>query len=201
VLALRDATDRKAAEAELLAAFEQMESMAQTDGLTGLANRRRFDEMLSREYRRAMREASSLGVVLVDADRFKLFNDRYGHAAGDDCLRQVAVAVANAARRPGDLAARYGGEEFVLLLPNTDLAGATEVAERLRQDVLAAGLAHAGNPPLGLVSVSLGVASLAPNPDSAIDTDALLRQADTALYAAKAGGRNRVAASSLPVAA
>ncbi len=201
VLALRDATDRKAAEAELLAAFEQMEAMAQTDGLTGLANRRRFDEMLNREFRRAMREGTSLGLVLVDADRFKRFNDRYGHAAGDDCLRHIAVAVANAARRPGDLAARYGGEEFVLLLPNTDLGGATEVAERLRQEVLSAGLAHAGNPPLGLISVSLGVASVAPTPDGPVDTDALLRSADAALYAAKAGGRNRVAASPLPVAA
>jgi diguanylate cyclase (GGDEF)-like protein/PAS domain S-box-containing protein len=201
VLALRDATDRKAAEAELLAAFEQMEAMAQTDGLTGLANRRRFDEMLNREFRRAMREGSQLGLVLVDADRFKLFNDRYGHAAGDDCLRQISVAVANAARRPGDLAARYGGEEFVLLLPNTDLDGTTEVAERLRQDVLAAGLVHAGNLPLGLMSISLGVASVAPGPDAPVDTDALLRAADAALYAAKAGGRNRVAAGAMPVAA
>ena len=201
VLALRDATDRKAAEAELLAAFEQMEAMAQTDGLTGLANRRRFDEMLNREYRRAMREGSSLGLVLLDADRFKLFNDRYGHAAGDDCLRQVAVAVAGAARRPGDLAARYGGEEFVLLLPNTDLDGATEVAERLRNEVLSAGLVHAGNPPLGIMTVSLGVASLAPTPDAAVDTDALLRAADAALYAAKASGRNQVATAAMAVAA
>ena len=201
VLALRDATDRKAAEAELLAAFEQMEAMAQTDGLTGLANRRRFDEMLNREYRRAAREGTALGLVLVDADRFKLFNDRYGHAAGDDCLRQVAVAVAGAARRPGDLAARYGGEEFVLLLPNTDLAGAAEVAERLRQDILAAGLVHAGNPPLGVMTVSLGVASVAPADNAAVDTDALLRSADAALYAAKAGGRNRVATSALAQAA
>ncbi len=201
VLALRDATDRKAAEAELLAAFEQMEAMAQTDGLTGLANRRRFDEMLSREYRRAMREGSSLGLVLVDADRFKLYNDHYGHAAGDDCLRQVAVAVAAAARRPGDLAARYGGEEFVLLLPNTDEAGAAEVAERLRQEVLAAAVQHIGNPPVGLMTVSLGVASVAPGADATVDTDALLRTADAALYAAKASGRNRVATTALAVAA
>ncbi len=201
VLALRDATDRKAAEAELLAAFEQMESMAQTDGLTGLANRRRFDEVLHREWRRAVREGSSLALLLVDADRFKLFNDRYGHAAGDDCLRQVAVAVANAARRPGDLAARYGGEEFAVLLPNTDLAGALEVAERLRQDVLAVGLEHLGNPPLDVVSVSLGAACVAPLPDDQADTDALLRATDSALYAAKASGRNRTASGSLAAAA
>ena len=201
VLALRDATDRKAAEAELLAAFEQMEAMAQTDGLTGLANRRRFDEMLNREWRRAQREGSSLALVLVDADRFKLFNDRYGHATGDDCLRRVAVAVAGAARRPGDLAARYGGEEFALLLPNTDLRGAEEVAERLRQEVLAAGLEHLGNPPSGLVSLSLGAACVAPQATPALDTDALLRAADAALYAAKAGGRNRVASGSLQAAA
>ncbi len=201
VLALRDATDRKAAEGELLAAFEQMEAMAQTDGLTGLANRRRFDEMLNREYRRAMREGTSLSLVLVDADRFKLFNDRYGHAAGDDCLRQLAAAVGGAARRPGDLAARFGGEEFVLLLPNTGQEGATEVAERLRQDVLEVALLHAGNPPRGLMTISLGVASVAPGTDAAVETDALLRAADAALYAAKASGRNRVATSAMAAAA
>ena len=194
VLTLRDATDRKAAEAELLAAFEQMEAMAQTDGLTGLANRRHFDETLNREWRRATREGTSLALLLIDADRFKLYNDRYGHAAGDHCLQQVAAAVAGAARRPGDLAARYGGEEFVLLLPNTDLPGAMAVAERLRQDVLAMELEHLGNPPVGVVSISLGAACGAPLPDTAVETDALLRAADVALYAAKTSGRNRVVA-------
>ncbi len=198
VLALRDATDRKAGEAELLAAFEQMEAMAQTDGLTGLANRRRFDDMLNREWRRAAREGTSLALVLVDADRFKLFNDHYGHAAGDECLRQVALAVGGGARRPGDLAARYGGEEFALLLPSTDAAGAAEVAERVRQDVMAVALEHAGNPPLGVVTVSLGLACASPHPDAPVDTDSLLRAADTALYRAKGMGRNRVTSDTDP---
>ncbi len=201
VLAMRDATDRKAAETELLAAFERMEAMAQTDGLTGLANRRRFDEMLGREWRRAMRDETPLSLLLVDADRFKTFNDRYGHAAGDECLRHLAVAIGSAARRPGDLAARYGGEEFVVLLPATDLLGAQEVAERLRQEVLAIGLEHLGNPPMGLVSVSIGLACAWPRAGEPVDTDGLLRAADDALYVAKSTGRNQVSSGATQVAA
>jgi diguanylate cyclase (GGDEF)-like protein/PAS domain S-box-containing protein len=201
VLAMRDATDRKAAESQLLAAYEQMEAMAQTDGLTGLANRRRFDELLEREWRRAAREGAPLALVLVDADRFKLYNDHYGHAAGDECLRRVALAVAGAARRPGDLAARYGGEEFALLLPGADLLGAIEIAERLRRDLQAQAMEHSANPPGNIVTISLGVACVAPKQHHAPDPDALLRSADQALYAAKAGGRNRVSAGGEPVAA
>lgn len=192
VAVLRDATDRKAAEEELLATLEQMQAMAQTDGLTGLANRRRFDEMLLREWRRAARDGMPLSLLMVDVDRFKAFNDRYGHANGDECLRLLAVHLAAAARRPGDLAARHGGEEFALLLPGTDGPGALEVAERVRQAVMGCAVPHADNLPAGVVTASLGVATAWPEPEAECGKDRLLRQADHALYAAKSGGRNRV---------
>lgn len=161
------------------------------DGLTGIANRRHFDERLQTEWGRAERTGKPLSLLLVDVDRFKNFNDRLGHQAGDDCLRLVARAVTAAIRRPGDLAARYGGEEFVCLLPDTDEAGAVSLAEAVRQrvpaEVAAAGLREPAWP---RVTVSIGVATV---PDahhrSAAD---LLFQADHNLYRAKAGGRDAV---------
>jgi len=194
VVALRDATDRKTAEIKLKEALEQMERMAATDGLTGLANRRRFDGVADEEWRRCGREHQPLSVLLLDADHFKLFNDRYGHLAGDGCLRAIASQLAAVARRPGDLAARYGGEEFLLLMPRTDRAGALCVAERVRKLVLDLAIAHQGSPAPSVVTVSIGVATAWPrDPGSGPkNVSALLAAADTALYQAKNRGRNRI---------
>jgi diguanylate cyclase (GGDEF)-like protein/PAS domain S-box-containing protein len=194
VASLRDATDRKTAEIKLQDALQQMERMAATDGLTGLANRRHFDGAADREWRRCGRDDQPLAVLLLDVDHFKLFNDRYGHPAGDACLRAIASQLAAAARRPGDLAARYGGEEFLLLMPHTDRAGALCVAERVHELVLDLAIAHEGGPAPGIVTVSIGVATARPkDPGSGPkNVGALLAAADTALYQAKSGGRNRV---------
>jgi diguanylate cyclase (GGDEF)-like protein/PAS domain S-box-containing protein len=194
VVALRDATDRKVVEIKLKDALEQMERMAATDGLTGLANRRHFDGVAEQEWRRCAREHQPLSVLMLDADHFKLFNDRYGHLAGDGCLRAIASQLTAAARRPGDLAARYGGEEFLLLMPQTDRAGALSVAERVRKLVLDLAIPHEANPAPSLVTVSIGVATAWPRePENGPNSvNILLAAADTAMYQAKSGGRNRV---------
>jgi len=194
VVAMRDATDRKTAEIKLQEALEQMERMAATDGLTGLANRRHFDMVADREWRRCRREHQPLSVLLLDADHFKHYNDRHGHLAGDGCLRAIASQLATAAQRAGDLAARYGGEEFLLLMPDTDRDGALRMAERVRELVLDLAIAHEGTPAPGVVTVSIGGATVWPkDPETNLNSvSALLAAADTALYQAKNGGRNRV---------
>lgn len=170
----------------------QLKTLSAMDSLTGLANRRSLDEVLEREFRRAARSGHSVAVVLVDIDEFKLYNDTYGHQAGDRCLTEVARVFKNSLKRPGDLAARYGGEEFLLILPETDLAGAAAVARTMRFDVEALRLPHTGSAHHGVVTISQGVAATVP---AKTDTfEALLGQADVALYAAKRAGRNRVAA-------
>jgi diguanylate cyclase (GGDEF)-like protein len=159
------------------------------DGLTGVRNRRYFDERLASEWGRAVRNGTALSVVLLDVDFFKRYNDRYGHQAGDLCLRQVANCLRLTLKRPGDLAARYGGEEFVCLLPDTDLLGALALARQLGAAVEALGIAHADSSVAPVVTVSLGVCSTSGNtPGSAAS---LLREADAQLYIAKSGGRNR----------
>ena len=196
VAVLRDATERKAAETKLVLALERMAQMAATDGLTGLANRRHLDTVAAREWRRCARQRQPLSMLLLDVDRFKRYNDHYGHLAGDDCLRKLASQVAAVAQRPGDLAARYGGEEFLVLLPQTDREGALTVARRLRTLVQGLGLVHAGIPGPGLVTVSIGVATAWPgDPHGAYTSmDALVSGADAALYKAKRDGRNQVVA-------
>jgi diguanylate cyclase (GGDEF)-like protein/PAS domain S-box-containing protein len=171
---------------------QQLEELATTDGLTGLANRRAFDEALEQEWRRAQRGSQPLSLLLLDVDRFKRYNDTYGHQEGDHCLRAVAALVNAAVRRPGDVAARYGGEEMVLLLPNTGARAALGIAERLRAGLEAARLPHAANPPSGVVTASIGVAGLLPDAQLRFGPEALLAAADSALYAAKHQGRNRV---------
>lgn len=170
-----------------------LERMTAIDGLTGIANRRRFDETLEAEWRRARREHTQLGLILIDVDFFKRFNDHYGHLAGDDCLRKVASALANATHRPADLVARYGGEEFVALLPITDRAGVTTVAESLRNAVESLALPHEKSDAHPTVTISLGAALVAP-PTAAgsVTAESLIARADKALYSAKHGGRNRV---------
>jgi diguanylate cyclase (GGDEF)-like protein len=166
--------------------------LALIDGLTGIANRRKFDESLEAEWARARRDGTSLALVMVDIDYFKSFNDHYGHQAGDLFLQQVAHARASSMQRPADLFARYGGEEFVALLPATDVAGAAEIAERLRTALIQLNIAHRQSS-LGIVTLSAGVAACHATDD--LTPSDLLAKADAALYDAKIAGRNRVMTS------
>ncbi len=175
---------------ELKRSRDLLEQLANLDGLTGIANRRKFDERVQAEWRRAQRNRTGIALIMSDIDFFKQFNDTYGHAAGDDCLRRIAAALARAVHRPGDLVARYGGEEFVCVLPETDLPGALEVAGRARDEVAALAILHSGSTVASTVTLSMGVAVLTPSADAR--SDDLLRVADERLYAAKAAGRDRV---------
>jgi len=190
ILVIRDISDRKRLEHEL-------GELARKDGLTGLANRRSFDEMLERTWRRTLREGGEMALLLLDIDHFKRFNDSYGHQSGDDCLRTVAAAVDNFGRRPDDLACRYGGEEFAVILgglgPNTAIA----IAEEIRAAVAGLGVPHEASPD-GVVTVSIGVAAAVARVGGSIRMpESLLQAADHALYKAKTGGRNRVELSVL----
>jgi len=192
---LRDISARKAVEDELAEANRRLKALAGQDGLTGLANRRAFDEALAREQRRTKREKKALSLVMIDVDRFKIFNDHYGHPAGDDCLRRIAAAIAETAHRPGDIAARYGGEEFAVLLPDTDEAGAEVIAAHILNAVRGLNICHEGNAN-GLVTISAGVASLVSAEFNA-NAEPLIQAADRALYCAKDSGRNAVIRASV----
>ena len=180
---------------ELKHARDALERIARMDAMTGIANRRAFDETLSREWRRLARVNQSLGVIMIDVDHFKQFNDTYGHGAGDSCLQRVAHAATAALQRPADFLARYGGEEFVALLPDTDLAGAVAVAEAIRTAVQDLKIPHSGSKVASCVTVSLGVACIVPKGDTG--GEGLVEAADKQLYAAKSEGRNRVKSISL----
>jgi diguanylate cyclase (GGDEF)-like protein len=190
---------REALEAELRAARTAVElhnvtlrDLADSDALTGLANRRRFDETLAFEHERARRSGLAFSLIMVDVDYFKKFNDRYGHVAGDDCLRRVAGAIATGPRRPTDLAARYGGEEFAVILPDTDIDGACAVAEKIRIAVEALNIAHVDSP-CGPVTISLGVHTCHPAAEVGAAPLACIEAADHLLYQAKMDGRNCMA--------
>ncbi|WP_354409872.1 GGDEF domain-containing protein [Marinobacterium sp. MBR-111] len=167
----------------------ELERLSTTDALTGIPNRRSFDQQLEHEWRRALRDGTRLAIVMADVDVFKRFNDTYGHQAGDDCLRQVAQVMSDQLKRSGDMIARYGGEEFIVLLPGLDLSHAKQLAEQLRAAVAGLRIPHAHGP-TGHVSISLGVASNRPHLNMRVET--LIHRADNALYAAKSSGRNRV---------
>jgi diguanylate cyclase (GGDEF)-like protein/PAS domain S-box-containing protein len=171
-------------------AHEELEALATLDGLTGLANRRLFDDRLREEWARACREGAPLSLLMIDVDHFKKFNDRYGHPAGDTCLQAIAEVLNAEARRPADLAARYGGEEFVLLMPNTDAAGCAQLGERIKLELSKLTLPHALNPPSGRVTVSLGGATMSPVGERWTECGELLAAADGALYSAKDRGRD-----------
>ena len=173
---------------QLKHSYLQMEALATADGLTGLANRRRFDAALEAEWRRGLRDAQPVAVLILDADNFKLYNDRYGHPAGDLCLQTIAKAICNIPQRGGDLVARYGGEEFVILLPGIDAEGAHTVAEQVRYNVRSLDMPHADNV-TGRVTISVGCASMMPTEGA--DSAALLEGSDRALYMAKKSGRNQ----------
>lgn len=186
VMVFRDVTVQKQLE-------DRLRELSATDGLTLLANRRSFDEALEREWHRATRHGEPVSLIMIDIDHFKAYNDLYGHVAGDRCLQQVAAAVAAGVRREGALVARYGGEEFAVILPRTDAAAASELAESLRRRVESLGIAHEGNPEARRVTVSMGTSTR--TPPQAADFVELMQSADRALYRAKECGRNGVASA------
>jgi diguanylate cyclase (GGDEF)-like protein len=169
-------------------------AQARIDGLTGIANRRRLDEFLLSEWNRRLRTQEPVSVLVCDVDHFKLYNDFYGHQAGDECLKAVAEALSRCTRA-GDLAARYGGEEFALILPGTDLATAVGVAERVRATVATAALPHEASPVCGHVTLSIGIACKIPELAGTGGMFSLIREADKELYLAKRRGRNQAAYS------
>lgn len=185
---VRDVSRRRQAEQALEAANARLQAMAATDSLTNLANRRRFDETLDREWRRAIRDRTEIALLLIDADHFKALNDFYGHQQGDLHLKSIARIIQECLRRPGDMAARYGGEEFAVLLPRTSAAGALVIAEIIRRATVDARIAHIKGID-GVMTVSIGVHGLAPV--EGLLADDLVKHADAALYAAKHAGRNR----------
>ena len=180
--------------AALAQANDELLRLANLDGLTRVANRRRFDEYFAQEWKRLARERRPLSLIMCDIDYFKRYNDTYGHLMGDECLKRVADALMNVARRPADLTARYGGEEFSVILPNTDAEGAMLVANAIQQGVEALRIEHAASNAADHVTISVGVSTMIPKHDGAIGD--LIGMADIALYEAKTHGRNCVAASS-----
>lgn len=174
----------------------QLQEQSILDGLTGIPNRRYFEEYLNLEWRRARRNGRPLSLVMVDIDAFKAYNDNYGHLSGDDCLRQVAMSLNQGLKRPADLAARYGGEEFAVLLPETELEGAAILAEDLRSRVQGLGITHQFSPVSDCITISLGVAAIIPGKTNLAKN--LVDRADKALYRAKNYGRNRVSVDFSP---
>ncbi len=175
---------------QLDVANRKLDQLSRRDPLTNLANRRDFNESLHSEWERARRDHTPISLLFIDIDHFKLYNDHYGHAAGDACLVRVSQVLGDALKRPGDLAARYGGEEFVLLLPNTDIQGARRVAERLIRKVDAEQIAHLHSRTANNITISIGVATHIPQHDH-LHAQHLLESADAALYSAKNRGRHQ----------
>ncbi|WP_343216923.1 diguanylate cyclase [Kistimonas asteriae] len=180
---------------KLAASNIKLQQLASMDGLTGIPNRRTFQETIDTEWDRATRDSAPLSLIMMDIDFFKKCNDHYGHQHGDEVLRRVAKALSGCLKRPADMVARYGGEEFAVLLPGTDLEGAASVGEELRSTVEALHLENAKSQVCEWVTISLGVASCIPAPGD-IETEQLIKQADEALYEAKEQGRNQVVKAS-----
>ena len=189
VAARADVTDLVVKGKFLEASNQYLAQQSATDELTGLANRRRFDEALASEWLRAARSMNPLSLLMLDVDYFKRYNDHYGHLAGDECLRRVALALGHCVRRAGELVARYGGEEFVMLLPGADEAQACETAQMCLDRMQSELLPHADSPASRWVSFSIGVATL--TPDAARPANTLVNAADVAMYRAKSDGRAR----------
>jgi diguanylate cyclase (GGDEF)-like protein len=193
----REIEERQRVEAQLADANRKLEKLATIDKLTQLANRSLFDETLANEWSRMQREKNSLGLILCDIDYFKKYNDAYGHLAGDKCLQKVAAALGKQVRRTTDLVARYGGEEFAVIMPNTSLEGAKEIAEHIQGEIRAMKLPHTDSEISDILSLSLGVAATIPVADS--HPESLVASADQALYRAKKGGRDRISAINSPL--
>lgn len=186
-----DITERRHLEQSLQVANAELEQLATLDGLTQIANRRKFDDYLVQEWQRALRSQQPLSLIMFDIDSFKRYNDYYGHQTGDTCLIKIAQAVQATVQRVTDLVARYGGEEFVVILPDTNLPGAIAIAEQVRQAIKALAIPHAYSDVSAFISVSLGIASLVPTPTEL--PKQLIASADRALYMAKQQGRDRYA--------
>lgn len=174
---------------QVIAEIKRLEALSVTDGLTQIANRRYFDSFLTAEWRRSVREGGSVGLIMIDIDHFKGYNDHYGHVEGDKCLQLVAKTLKEQAQRPRDLVARFGGEEFVVVLPSVHFEGMKVVAERIQSAIAELRMPNAGSDTGSMLTVSLGLAWAEPSPEDSITT--IIEAADEALYAAKAGGRNR----------
>lgn len=175
---------------QLQQANEKLEYMTLIDSLTQIHNRRYFEMQLEKEWKRSIREKHPLTIIMIDIDHFKLYNDTYGHATGDDCLRRVALTLKRAVNRPGDVFARIGGEEFVAMLPGIDTEGAYTVAEAMQHNLQQAKIPHATSPVSEYITISMGIASIQPDSDST--TLSLFKLADKALYKAKEKGRNQI---------
>ncbi|MFW5448029.1 MAG: diguanylate cyclase domain-containing protein, partial [Methylophagaceae bacterium] len=180
---------------DLQKANQKLRLMAMKDGLTGLANRRHFDEAMAKEFKRSMRSQTPLSLILADIDNFKLYNDNYGHQAGDDCLKTVAQLIQSVIKRPGDLVARYGGEEFAIVLPETDIIAAGQVAELVKNIFTANQIPHAHSSAAEYVTLSLGVASIQPEKGQDVSDviHSLIEAADKGLYQVKQQGGNAIA--------
>ncbi|KAB2952881.1 diguanylate cyclase [Heliorestis acidaminivorans] len=197
-LALKKEMDqRKAREIELLSvnglledAVEKLKSLSSLDGLTELPNRRRFDEYLEKEWKRAVRNGTKISLIMLDIDYFKAYNDSKGHLSGDECLKKIAHALKQTVQRSADLVCRYGGEEFAVILPETELAGAEQLAEKMRKHIEHLQIEHSSSPLGEVVTISVGVAT--EKPETYLTWEELIFRADQALYKAKGAGRNTV---------
>ncbi|HEY8091583.1 MAG TPA: diguanylate cyclase [Polyangiaceae bacterium] len=185
-----DISERKRTEEKVARLQRELEDLSFKDGLTGVANRRRFDTLLDSEWKSAQRGRTPLSLLLIDIDFFKQYNDHYGHVRGDECLKRVAAALAAGATRPRDVVARYGGEEFAILLPETDAGGAIHVADACRTALLADQIPHAASSVGNIVSVSMGCGTVVPGAEDV--ATGFVEQVDGGLYGAKQGGRNRI---------
>jgi diguanylate cyclase (GGDEF)-like protein/PAS domain S-box-containing protein len=183
-----DITERKHAERVLQLANRELERLATEDSLTKLSNRRRLDEYLDQEWHQQARGRGQISLIMSDVDFFKYYNDQYGHQAGDACLKSVADAIRKRVGRPGDLIARYGGEEFAIVMPETDIRGAMQVAENIRQELTKQSIPHSRSSVASCVTISSGIASMFPSADNNPQT--LIERADQGLYRAKQQGRN-----------
>ncbi|MBF0381154.1 MAG: diguanylate cyclase [Magnetococcales bacterium] len=177
---------------ELKVLQDHYKNLSTIDGLTGIANRRRFNDFIEQEWRRSMRSQSVLSLIMIDIDNFKQYNDHYGHSVGDDCLKMIAVSMFGALERATDLLARYGGEEFVCVLPGTDIEGAKILGEKLRSKVVAMKIPHCKTTTgLDYVTISMGISTVVPTKND--DWNSILELADNNLYRAKSQGRNCLA--------
>jgi diguanylate cyclase (GGDEF)-like protein len=175
---------------------DTLRSYAMIDGLTGIANRRKFDSLLTRSWLLCAREQAALSLFMIDVDYFKKYNDHYGHQEGDNCLRQIAQTLQATLTRPFDLAARFGGEEFVCMLPKTETVGALFVAQKIEQAIRALNIAHAQSDVASHVTVSIGMVTITPHHDG--DAQQLIAAADEQLYNAKKNGRNQISTTTIP---
>jgi len=189
VAEFKDITSRRQAEAALEKANRKLQRLSVLDDLTQVANRRRFDETLNEEWQRLSRDRAPLSLIFCDIDNFKLYNDTYGHQAGDDCLRAVADTISANCQRPGDFVARYGGEEFIVILPNTAAEGAVHLAEDIREEIERLKIPHMRSQASRYITLSLGISCIFPSAD--VTSESLIGAADKALYEAKKQGKNR----------